>query len=69
MQHGALLHCGRQGIAVLLAQLDRAFDQVAARSGPAEALHHAVNSQVSDAVFALYRDFPDRARKRGEERF
>jgi len=52
-----------------LAQLDRAFDKVAARSGPAEALHHAVNSQVSDPVFALYRDFPDPVRIRGEEKF
>ena len=52
-----------------LAQLDRAFDTVAARSGPAEALHHAVNSQVSEPVFALYRDFPDPVRERGEEKF
>lgn len=52
-----------------LAQLDRAFDEVAARSGPAEGLHHAVNSQISDAIFALYRDFPDPVRKRGDEKF
>lgn len=52
-----------------LAQLDRAFGRVAARSGPVEGLHHAVNSLVTDASFALYRDFPDPVRKRGEEKF
>ncbi len=52
-----------------LAQLDRAFGHVASRADPAESLHHAVNSMVTDAVFALYRDFPDPVRKRGEERF
>lgn len=52
-----------------LSQLDRAFGTVAARSGPTEALHHSVNSQVSDAVFALYRDFPDPVRKYGDEKF
>ena len=52
-----------------LAQLDRAFETVAARSGPAEDLHHAVNSLVTDPVFALYRDFPDTVRERGSEKF
>jgi hypothetical protein len=52
-----------------LAQLDAAFAEVAARSEPVEALHFAVNSLVSDAFFALYRDFPDGVRRRGEERF
>jgi hypothetical protein len=52
-----------------LQQLDAAFTAVAARSGPVEGLHFAVNSLVSDAFFALYRDFPDAARQRGEERF
>ncbi len=52
-----------------LAQLDQAFGHVASRADPAEGLHHAVNSLVTDAVFALYRDFPDPVRKRGEEKF
>ncbi len=52
-----------------LAQLDSAFNQVASRRDPIEGLHFAVNSQVTDAVFALYRDFPDPVRHRGEERF
>ncbi len=52
-----------------LAELDRAFSDVAARSGPIEGLHHAVNSKVRDVFFALYRDFPDPIRKRGEELF
>lgn len=52
-----------------LAQLDRAFTQVAARGEPVESFHHAVNSLVTDVFFALYRDFPDPARQRGEEKF
>ena len=52
-----------------LAQLDAAFAEVASRIDPVEGLHFAVNSLVSDALFALYRDFPDAARRRGEERF
>ena len=52
-----------------LAQLDSAFSRVAARDEPVEGLHFAVNSLVRDAVFALYRDFPDPVRKRGEEKF
>ena len=52
-----------------LAQLDQAFGRVAARSEPIEGLHFAVNSLVRNAQFALYRDFPDPVRKRGEERF
>ena len=52
-----------------LAQLDRAFDRVAARDEPVESFHHAVNSLVSDVFFALYRDFPDPGRVRGEEKF
>ena len=52
-----------------LAQLDKAFEQVASRADPAEGLHHAVNSLVTDVSFALYRDFPDMARVRGEEKF
>jgi hypothetical protein len=52
-----------------LKQLDDAFAQVASRSDPVEGLHFAVNSMVADAIFALYRDFPDPFRQRGEERF
>jgi hypothetical protein len=52
-----------------LAQLDAAFAHVAARADPIEGLHHAVNSKVQNVMFALYRDFPDPVRQRGEERF
>ena len=52
-----------------LAQLDQAFSNVAARRDPIEELHHAVNSQVREVRFALYRDFPDSVRERGDERF
>ena len=52
-----------------LAQLDAAFARVASRSEPTEGFHFGVNSLVTDAVFALYRDFPDAIRQRGEERF
>ena len=52
-----------------LAQLERAFGDVASRGEPIESLHFGVNSLVTDTVFALYRDFPDAVRQRGEERF
>jgi len=52
-----------------LAQLDQAFGHVASRRNPVEGFHHAVNSKVQDVTFALYRDFPDAERIRGEERF
>ena len=52
-----------------LAQLQDAFGHVAARANPVEGLHHSVNNLVRDLSFALYRDFPDAVRKRGEERF
>lgn len=52
-----------------LAQLDRAFSAVATRSDPIETFHHAVNSLVVDVMFALYRDFPDPIRQRGQEKF
>lgn len=52
-----------------MAQLDRAFRQVASRTEPVEGKHYGVNSLVRNAVFALYRDFPDPERRRGEERF
>ena len=52
-----------------LAQLDRAFQHVSGRRDPVESFHHAVNSKVKDVRFALYRDFPDDWRHRGEERF
>jgi hypothetical protein len=52
-----------------LAQLDRAFEAVSARSGPVESLHARVNQRVSGLTFALYRDFPDPHRVRGDEQF
>jgi hypothetical protein len=52
-----------------LAQLERAFQQVSARSGAFEELHATVNRAAARATFALYRDFPDPQRVRGEERF
>jgi hypothetical protein len=52
-----------------LAQLEEAFQRVAGRREPVEGFHFGVNSLVRNAVFALYRDFPDAARHRGEERF
>ncbi|MEM7201370.1 MAG: DUF6614 family protein [Planctomycetota bacterium] len=52
-----------------LAQLQAAFAGVASRADPIEELHHAVNRQVKDVTFALYRDFPDSQRVRGQERF
>ena len=42
-----------------MAQLERAFQRVAARSGETEALHRAVYSAVTGLRFALYRDFPN----------
>ncbi|MEX2650440.1 MAG: DUF6614 family protein [Alphaproteobacteria bacterium] len=52
-----------------LAQMDPAFATVATRADPVEGLHHAVNSKVESIFFALYRDFPDHARVRGQEKF
>ena len=34
-----------------------------------ESFHFGVNSLVQNAVFALYRDFPDAFRHHGDERF
>lgn len=45
-----------------LAQLERAFQQVATRAGEVQTLHHAVYSAVTDFKAALYRDFPDAVR-------
>lgn len=52
-----------------LDKLDKAFNKVAKRSGPVESFHHAVNSKVQNLSFALYRDFPDPVRDRGQEKF
>ena len=52
-----------------LGQLDDAFLDVSRRSGPVESLHAAVNQSAQDLTFALYRDFPDPHRTRGEEEF
>jgi len=50
-------------------QLEDAFQRVASRRDPTEGFHFGVNSLVQNPVFALYRDFPDPIRHRGEERF
>ena len=52
-----------------LGQMQTAFDNASSRADPIESLHHAVNSKVQDAYFALYRDFPDAKRVRGQEKF
>jgi len=52
-----------------LTQIDAAFGQVSSRADPVESFHHAVNSKVQDAFFALYRDFPDPGRMSGQEKF
>jgi hypothetical protein len=52
-----------------LAQLEDAFERVSGRREPIESFHFAVNSLVQNARFALYRDFPDPHRHRGEEKF
>jgi hypothetical protein len=52
-----------------LAQLDEAFNHVASRDEPVESIHFDVNSKVQNLRFGLYRDFPDPARREGEEKF
>jgi len=52
-----------------MAQMDRAFARVSSRADPVESFHHAVNSKVQDIFFALYRDFPDSGRVKGQEKF
>jgi len=52
-----------------LAQLEDAFARVASRREPVEGFHFGVNSLVRNAQFALYRDFPDSVRHRGDEKF
>jgi hypothetical protein len=52
-----------------MAQLDQAFARVGSRREPVEGVHFGVNSLVQNAQFALYRDFPDSVRHRGEEKF
>ena len=52
-----------------LAQLDAAFQTVSARADPIESAHHGVNSLVTNFRAALYRDFPDPQRVRGQEKF
>ncbi len=52
-----------------LVQLEAAFQHVASRAEPVEGHHHGVNALVTNATFALYRDFPDPVRKVGEEQF
>jgi hypothetical protein len=52
-----------------LAGLDAAFGHVASRKGEVEERHHAVNHMIGKITFSLYRDFPDKEREFGEERF
>ena len=52
-----------------LAQLDAAFASVSSRAGETESRHAAVNQKIAGITFALYRDFPDPHRQRGEEKF
>ncbi|MEZ5236510.1 MAG: DUF6614 family protein [Acidimicrobiia bacterium] len=52
-----------------LAQLDAAFTAVSTRAEPWEGVHVDVNSLVTNFQAALYRDFPDPHRQRGDERF
>ena len=52
-----------------LAQLDQAFGRVGSRREPVESVHFGVNSLVQNVQFALYRDFPDSVRHRGDEKF
>ena len=50
-------------------RIESYFGHLAARAGVVEDIHQHVNSLVTDAKFALYRDFPDAVRKTGEETF
>jgi hypothetical protein len=52
-----------------LRQLEAAFEHVAGRREPGEGIHFGVNSLSANVRFALYRDFPDAFRHRGEEKF
>lgn len=52
-----------------LAQLDAAFQRVAARTEPEEGVHFGANALVQNTTFALYRDFPDPVRQVGQEKF
>src|SRR6266849_1149811 len=52
-----------------LAQLEKAFALAASRREPTESVHHALNSLVTNMLFALDRDFPDTIRHKGEEKF
>ena len=52
-----------------LAQLDDAFMTVSGRAGEFELKHATVNQKIASIAFALYRDFPDPHRRRGEEEF
>ena len=52
-----------------LQQLEEAFEHVAGRREPVEGVHFGVNSLATNVRFALYRDFPDAFRHRGEEKF
>lgn len=50
-----------------LAQLDRAFSEVAKREGDTERLHARVWGSVTDFRSGLWRSFPDPQRRRGRK--
>jgi hypothetical protein len=52
-----------------LAQLQSAFERVASRDEPVESLHFDINALAANAVFALYRDFPDAVRRQARKSF
>lgn len=53
----------------VLPQLKAAFAHVAERREPVESIHAAVNALAANVGFALYRDFFEGFRHRGEEKF
>lgn len=52
-----------------LTQVDAAFNHISSHADPVESFHRAVNSKVKDISCALYRDFPNSGRVRGQEKF
>lgn len=52
-----------------LTQVDAAFMAASSRTEPVESFHQTMNSKAENVRFALYRDFPDEHRKKGEEKF
>ena len=50
-------------------ELSDRLETYSSRREPVEGVHFGVNSQVQNVQFALYRDFPDSVRHRGDEKF